>query len=83
MEASLARSTATMTATPRATAATVSSARTGAATMGRTISRNSTTAHAMEVSTDVYSSGGRESPRTSVPLLRTSRRSHSAAAARL
>ena len=39
MEASLARSTATMTATPRATAATVSNARSGSAAMGRTIKR--------------------------------------------
>ena len=62
MEASLARSTATITATPSATAATVSSARTGSVIRGRTMRRYSTTAHAaaasMEVSRGIARAGG-------------------------
>ena len=50
MEASLARSTATMTATPRATAAAVSRARKGSVARGRTIRRYSATVRGGTVS---------------------------------
>ena len=59
MEASLARSTATITATPNATAATVSNARTGSVASGRTMRRYSATPRAATTSMEISRGIGR------------------------